>query len=792
MEGVKLLVTWLSESHNPVDEKPLEEHPRIIEFLGLIKNKLSRGEAASAIPESVVTECKAYGSVVNTPKDIVTATVCSVCQEKFDHTIKLLYHMLHMHKMNPVHFICKNLRAKPVRCGECQVPCMSPVVYALHTDQHTLKKHLECPECHKKYYTTTKYYSDDMCGDNAFPKAVKEHVNGAVKRLQGLEEDTEIIGENFTMHFTKYAKRPIINELPRNYINRMAPKGRRSRAGRKKKPANNDCIPETVEEWVINMPSMLDARVSLSLMDVVRGENQFDEEFEWVEADEVVDGEPGSEDKEVKEKYKCHLCAETFTFSWGLNSHYRKRHSCATHTCETCKKTFATKIDKDQHAIIHRQAKLAGPRSRSGSPKKEVKEETPAIKQELWWEQPGAMAPLQPLTTTPTKDSQQSPPSEKPSPRSRKVRLGSSSATSPRCGPPPILDRFHCLDCEVCSEDCDHTDHALTLREGDMAQHVLTTGHRRVREAGEVRAQTEARVQVMSLAYSSVYGNKVRKLWKNLAKSDLLTSASYDFQNPNKCKVRECSYKGKNAMEMFRHIREVHLTEIKKLKIKIGGKPASSEEAKKKLSLPKPGPRSKTKLKQTVFPFNIFGSTAAKDEVKEEPAEIKTEIKTEEPEPIVQEQARRPSKEGNSRRDQNPEESEGILCPNQAITLTLKSTGFRIRLSTEADYEPEDPQEEETGDDEAAAEEVGGDDESKEEEVVHQEYVPEHVEPEDVAMDDSFVEEPSFDSTMENMAEEEAPIEVDPTKDWHVDDEEDPAEVSLNTSDPYSIDEFDE
>ena len=37
------------------------------------------------------------------------------------------------------------------------------------------------------------------------------------------------------------------------------------------------------------MPSMLDARVSLSLMDVVRGENQFEEEFEWVEADEVVD-----------------------------------------------------------------------------------------------------------------------------------------------------------------------------------------------------------------------------------------------------------------------------------------------------------------------------------------------------------------------------------------------------------------------------------------------------------------------------------------------------------------------
>ena len=33
----------------------------------------------------------------------------------------------------------------------------------------------------------------------------------------------------------------------------------------------------------------------------------------------VVDGESGLDDKEVKEKYKCHLCAETFTFSWGLN-----------------------------------------------------------------------------------------------------------------------------------------------------------------------------------------------------------------------------------------------------------------------------------------------------------------------------------------------------------------------------------------------------------------------------------------------------------------------------------------
>ena len=241
-------------------------------------------------------------------------------------------------------------------------------------------------------------------------------------------------------------------------------------------------------------------------------------------------------------------------------------------------------------------------------------------------------------------------------------------------------------------------------------------------------------------------------------------------------------------MEMFRHIREVHLTEIKKLKIKIGGKPASTEEAKRRVLTYRPGPRSKTKLKQSsIFPFNIFGSATVKDEVKEEAPEIKTEIKTEEPEPMDQDQEAKERRSSKDQKDQG--ESEGVLCPNQAITLTLKSTGFRIRLSTEADDEPEDAHEEETGDDEATAEEVKGNECEGKEDEVSQEYVPQ-LEGEDApSMENSFVEEPSFDSTVENSAaEEEAPIEVDPTKDWHVEDED----VSLNTSDPYSIDEFDE
>ncbi len=42
---------------------------------------------------------------------------------------------------------------------------------------------------------------------------------------------------------------------------------------KKKKPTksdnSNDLIPRTVEEWVINIPTMLDARVAITMMDKV-------------------------------------------------------------------------------------------------------------------------------------------------------------------------------------------------------------------------------------------------------------------------------------------------------------------------------------------------------------------------------------------------------------------------------------------------------------------------------------------------------------------------------------------
>ena len=60
-------------------------------------------------------------------------------------------------------------------------------------------------------------FSEDNCGDNNFPRQLKKYVNSVVALLAKLEEDTDVIGENFAHHFSKYAKRPIMKDLPLEY-----------------------------------------------------------------------------------------------------------------------------------------------------------------------------------------------------------------------------------------------------------------------------------------------------------------------------------------------------------------------------------------------------------------------------------------------------------------------------------------------------------------------------------------------------------------------------------------------
>ena len=121
-----------------------------------------------------------------------------------------------------------------------------------------------------------------------------------------------------------------------------------------------------------------------------------------------------------------------------------------------------------------------------------------------------------------------------------------------------VYNRYFSADCDGCSEECDHSWHGIMLRQDSLADHVQRTGHQRCRVAKEIRPETDCKVarmsqcllfsnftfhvNMMSLAYSSVYGNKIRKLWKLLAKNDLLTSTSYEFANANRCKVKDCDF----------------------------------------------------------------------------------------------------------------------------------------------------------------------------------------------------------------------------------------------------------
>ena len=49
---------------------------------------------------------------------LLQVTTCKFCNDKFQHATKLLYHMLHLHKANPVHFVSKHMRAKENRTAQ--------------------------------------------------------------------------------------------------------------------------------------------------------------------------------------------------------------------------------------------------------------------------------------------------------------------------------------------------------------------------------------------------------------------------------------------------------------------------------------------------------------------------------------------------------------------------------------------------------------------------------------------------------------------------------------------------
>ena len=190
---------------------------------------------------------------------------------------------------------------------------------------------MTCKTCNKKYSSYIKYYTEDICGDNAIPKNVKMFVNNATKKLQHLEADSDIIGENFSNHFSKYAKRATINELPRDYrkLKKGRPKMKEKAASLTNVYQLYDHIPDTAEEWIINIPSMLDARISVSALDKQLSDARLQEDFDWMY--------PNGEKEEISFENK----SPEKTIAPRLE-------------CSQCKKYFVTMYDMEQHEAIHR------------------------------------------------------------------------------------------------------------------------------------------------------------------------------------------------------------------------------------------------------------------------------------------------------------------------------------------------------------------------------------------------------------------------------------------------------
>jgi hypothetical protein len=114
---------------------------------------------------------------------------------------------------------------------------------------------------------------------------------------------------------------------------------------------------------------------------------------------------------------------------------------------------------------------------------------------------------------------------------------------------------YFCLDCESCaSSTCGHTTHSRRFFADfpALAEHSQRSGHRQSQPAANF-LQMGRHVRLADVAYSHVYGDKVRKHFKKMVLANRLeVGADANI----KCKVRGCNFE---ASYIFSHIRDEHL-----------------------------------------------------------------------------------------------------------------------------------------------------------------------------------------------------------------------------------------
>jgi len=133
-----------------------------------------------------------------------------------------------------------------------------------------------------------------------------------------------------------------------------------------------------------------------------------------------------------------------------------------------------------------------------------------------------------------------------------------TAETEPECidlDEDEIVYRYFCHECEGCvgSATCDHTSHPRVPLQFDISTHIARTGHVAVSPISGLLSLSP----VTDLAYSFQHGADVRKQWK-----DLVLAGSYipsQFTGIKRCKWAGCEEIFEDAVEAFKHIRDIHL-----------------------------------------------------------------------------------------------------------------------------------------------------------------------------------------------------------------------------------------
>ena len=86
-----------------------------------------------------------------------------------------------------------------MKCAKCMRTCASPLVFAIHHDQHYAPRAITCPHCELKYKSWAQYYRHDTCKRNSVPEGVKvaveEAVNSVLSRSVGGVIGSELLAD---------------------------------------------------------------------------------------------------------------------------------------------------------------------------------------------------------------------------------------------------------------------------------------------------------------------------------------------------------------------------------------------------------------------------------------------------------------------------------------------------------------------------------------------------------------------------------------------------------------------